>query len=74
MDISHKVLPEADELRTTAQTHWRDRPQQANLKTVLIWTTEQQIQVDRQVDILRQHLNDINLRLDLDKQLRSVAH
>jgi serine/threonine-protein kinase PknG len=75
-------LPGASELRAASQTIGaialdtadRHRLSKQVFETALTLVTDKSIQADRQVDILGQPLDEINLRLGLEKLLRSMAH
>ncbi len=76
------ALPGAAELKAASQTvnaialdtSDRHRLSQQVFETALTLVTEKRVQADRQVDILGQPLDEINLRLGLEKLLRSMAH
>jgi serine/threonine-protein kinase PknG len=77
-----KELPGASELKSASQTigaialDTADRHQLSKqvFETALTLVSDKSIQADRQVDILGQPLDEINLRLGLEKLLRSMAH
>jgi serine/threonine-protein kinase PknG len=79
---SQKGLPGATELRAASQiisaialdTADRHQLSKQVFETALSLMSDKSIQADRQVDILGQPLDEINLRLGLEKLLRSMAH